>query len=114
MTSKYGLMSLSKKELWKAAGSRLDAAIEKLRRRPFTELMALVGQDEGGPIEIDGVKMFVSCWAKKEEDGSVGVIVEARRMRFFGWSQVRVRGFFAFPDGGTKDMQEKDLWAHGY
>lgn len=80
----------------------------------YSALSAFADDEKSEPLEVEGVALRFTTWARKEDDGSLGVIAEVRRNRFLGWSQVRANGFFAHPDGRKIEMVEKDLWNHGY
>jgi hypothetical protein len=69
---------------------------------PFTEQI----QIQKRPIEK-------TTWAQDHQD-KLAVIVEARRKRFLGWSQVTADGFYKTSDGTVTDFQERDYWDHGY
>ena len=57
--------------------------------------------------------MEKTTWAREGEH-TLAVIVEARRKRFLGWSQVTAEGFYKTSDGTVIDFQERDYWEHGY
>jgi len=107
-------MRKDKQALLAAKRERLDVEFAKYRSKPFEQLYRLIEDEEGGEIEINGIEMVFSAFAVDENDGRLGVLVEIRRMRFLGWSQVQVRGFYASPNGSTVEMENEDLWDHGH
>jgi hypothetical protein len=84
-----------------------------LRNQPLDHLRRFVEAPLTEQIEIDHTRIEKTTWARAHEE-KLAVIVEARRKRFLGWSQVTADGFYKASDGTVSDFQDKDYWDHGY
>ena len=107
-------MAASKHAIVQEAQRQLDSYFSAQWEKSYVQLAPLVEESIGSSTDILGKEYHLSCWAQSHEDGSLGVIAEARRFRFLGWSQVHARGFFAFQEGRKVEMVKEDLWSHGY
>ena len=105
---------MGKSAFWEAVGTNVDQTLAAYRTRTLPELAALIAENVEAKINVRGVHLQMTSWAANEVDGSIGVIVEARRKWPLGISQVHTRGFYKYADGRIVDMQDKDYWAHGY
>ena len=84
-----------------------------LRSQPLDKLRKFVEAPVTERLQIQRKPMEKTTWAKEHEN-RLAVVVEARRKRFLGWSQVIADGFYKTPDGTVTDFQERDYWDHGY
>jgi len=89
-----------------------DAAV--LRKQPMDQLRVLAKAPKKEQLQIQRKPIEITTWAREHGQDKVAVIVEARRLRFLGWSQVTADGFYKTSDGTVTDFQEKDYWDHGY
>jgi len=89
-----------------------DAAV--LRKQPTDQLRVLAKTPKKEQLQIQQRPIEITAWAREHGQGTVAVIVEARRLRFLGWSQVTAEGFYKASDGTVTDFREKDYWDHGY
>ena len=101
-------------DLWEEANIQVSEAISSLKEKNFSELSNLVENDILKTININDKELTHWSRAEQENNGSLSVIVEIRRERKLGLSQVSANGFFIFPDGRIEEMQEQDMWDHGY
>jgi hypothetical protein len=101
------------KPLFTEAREQILHDTEVLRSQPLDELRKFVETPVTEPLQIQRKPMEKTTWAKEHEE-RLAVIVEARRKRFLGWSQVAADGFYMGFDGTVTDFQEKDYWDHGY
>jgi len=102
-----------KKPLEEARTHILKVA-SQLRDRKIADLRSLVANSVREQLQISGVHIDVSTWAKEHGHDKLAVIVEARRHRFLGWSQVTADGFYIDSAGVISDFTEKDYCEHGY
>lgn len=79
------------------------------------KLTQLISQPLTEKRLIQGKEYEITKWAQDEPtEQKLSVIVEARRYRVLGWSQVAVTGFIRTYAGDTLELKESDLWALGY
>ena len=83
-----------------------------LRDQPVEQLRAFVQSPQMQRSRFSA-RIQITTWARAHSDERVAVIVEARRKRFLGWSQVTADGFYKDSHGVTP-FAEKDYWEHGY
>ena len=83
-----------------------------LRDQTLDELRAFIQSPHTQQLQIQDKPIEITTWAR-EHGEKVAVIVEARRKRFLGWSQVTADGFYKDSRGITP-FAEKDYWEHGY
>jgi hypothetical protein len=101
------------KALFTQARAQILHDTKALRSQPLDELRKFVTAPVTERLQIQHKPMEKTTWAKEHED-SLAVIVEARRKRFLGWSQVATDGFYKSFDGTVTDFHERDYWDHGY
>jgi hypothetical protein len=92
---------------------RVLDATAALRDHPVDELRAFVDTPQTERLQIQRKPIDFTTWAREHGTDKVAVIVEARRQRFLGWSQVTADGFYKDSHGVTPFV-EKDYWEHGY
>ncbi|SRR5207248_955818 len=85
-----------------------------LRSQPMDQLGSLVEAPLKEQLQTQQKAIEMTTWAQQHGEDKLAVIVEARRKRFLGWSQVTADGFYKTSDGTVTDFQEKDYWDHGY
>ncbi len=86
----------------------------ELRGRKIGDLRPLIASSAREQLQIAGIPIEVSTWAREHGHDKLAVMVEARRHRFLGWSQVTADGFYIDSTGVISDFAEKDYWEHGY
>ena len=87
---------------------------QMLRSQPMDQLRSLIEAPLKEELQTQQKPIEMTTWAQQHGEGKLAVIVEARRKRFLGWSQVTADGFYKTSDGTVTDFQEKDYWDHGY
>ena len=87
---------------------------QMLRSQPMDQLRSFVETPLKEQLQIQRKPIEMTTWAQEHGEDKLAVIVEARRKRFLGWSQVTADGFYKTSDGTVTDFQEKDYWDHGY
>ena len=87
---------------------------QMLRSQPIDHLRSFVETPLKEQLQIQQTSIEMTTWAQQHGEGKLAVIVEARRKRFLGWSQVTADGFYKTSDGAVTDFREKDYWDHGY
>ncbi len=95
------------------AHAQIAQESKALRDRPLDQLRKFVDAPLTEPFHVHDKAMEKTTWAREGEH-TLAVIVEARRKRFLGWSQVTAEGFYKTSDGTVIDFQERDYWEHGY
>ncbi|SRR6266480_6609416 len=96
------------------ARSRILDSSTALRSQPMDQLRGLVHTPAKEQLQIQRKPIEITTWAREHGQDKIAVIVEARRLRFLGWSQVTADGFYKTSDGTVTEFQEKDYWDHGY
>lgn len=92
----------------------IEKLLAALQTKPRVELEKLILSPSIERKSIGEIEFEITSWAKPhEESKKLGVLVEARRHRFLGWSQVTAVGFF-IDQAGTQAMTEEDFWSYGY
>jgi len=95
---------------WGDARRFLKAQRVTLASRTFAQLAAI---DEFAEIQTpEGLRPFqFTIYRKLLPDGSLKVIVEAWRSRFFGvWHNSTADGFVISPTGIQRELTSEDLW----
>ena len=105
---------MPKKEMWDKVREHLSALQNELVKKDRVELERLAENELQETLKLGQVSFEIGAWSKKHEDGRLAVLIHAFRYRFLGWSQSTVNGFFIDENGVISEMQEKDLWDHGY
>jgi len=102
------------RDLFIKATELITQRINDLKAQDYSSLESRITESgETEDVAIDGISITITTWGKMKGD-LLGIVVEARRKRFLGWSQVTADGFFLSPDGQLKAMEEKDFWDYGY
>ena len=96
------------------AERRVEEEARNLVRSDLLVLRSLMKNPLTEKISIQGKMFDLTKWSDERIDGRFAVIVEARRKRFFGFSQLALGGFYVWEDGRTQEMQPEDFIAHGY
>lgn len=87
----------------------------ELRGKKLADLRPLVTSPVHEQLQVAGVAIDVSTWAREHGNDKLAVVVEASRRRFFGvWHQMTADGFYIDSAGVVLDFAEKDYWEHGY
>ncbi|SRR6266480_839349 len=102
------------KALFTEARVRILHDTETLRNQPMDQLRTFVKVPLKEQLQIQRKPIEMTIWAQEHGDDKLAIIVEARRKRFLGWSQITADGFYKTSDGTVTDFQEKDYWDHGY
>jgi len=102
-------------QLWKRAQTEIAARLAVLKTRPIQELRQLIDTPEEGQIYEGRLRADITAWARADIENRLGVIVEARQIRWAGmFHSVFAEGFYVQADHTTESMKEEDLWDHGY
>jgi hypothetical protein len=100
--------------MWERVRHHLSELLSNLKNKPRSELEHFAENQHQEIFQVGKVSFQVNVWAKKHKDGRLAVLVDAWRIRFLGWAQSAVVGFFLEESGRISEMKEEDYWDHGY
>ena len=98
---------------WATAEAEMLGRLDLLRRTPYAGLAELPPW-ESRDIDVGGVAIVVTTYRVSLDDGALKIVVQAsmdrRRFLFGRLGRLTAQGFLRDGAGGTRDMQEKELY----